>query len=263
MTGTSYSRTPGNGILDRTWEAVRARHPGQTIHPQDRLGWDDATQEERDAFTALMQQPLTAAPPFLVFNLSEKAGKAHAASVDKSQGMPANGHLEDGLSEQDAAKRLGISVEELKKQLPTFSGTVILRIIPAGVTLYRTVGLVAQQSNYGGTTNRPLGEFWATRCPSTYASIVEWRRAVAVKEEWNGDYGYIPITLDKEVIVLEGVVGMQFNDIESGQVLPGGGWQVYIPRMHEQLPEIARRLETIPLSESILPTRFAGPHFDE
>lgn len=258
--GLTYSRTSGADILPLTWEAVRNRHPHQCLEPHERTSWDASTPAQRENFVALANQKLTVPPEFLRFDLAKNpyaAGK-YPAAVQSSYGHRANGHLAPGQSIDTAAYQLGISHKQLVEELAKFSGQVSVIKLLAPMKLYRTVGLTASSVAYGAVTNQILGSYWEPVCPSDYPSVQAWRQATAVLAEWNGDFGYIEVVLDREITVLSGTVGMQFVDCAHDLVLPGGGHQYFVPNMAAQLPELAQRIASEPLASLLMPTRFGG-----
>ncbi len=202
--GTTYSRTSGAGILPGTWQAVLARYPGQRLTPQERLSWDAATDSDRAEFLRLAALPLTRPPAFLRFDLAANpyAPWQYPAAVPATQGMPSDGHLRGGQSPAEAATLLGISEDRLAMELAKFHGPVdVIKLLP-GQKLYRTVVLTAKTTRYGSVTNRILGDYWESNSPNIHPSLDAWRRATAVLAEWNGDYGYLEVTLEREIVVL-------------------------------------------------------------
>lgn len=258
--GTTYSRTSGTAILPRTWKAVQAKHPTQLLESHERTSWDAVSEAERKQFIALALQKLTEPPDFLAFDLAKNpyAAGQYPAAVPAAQGFPANGYLAPGQSLKSAASQLGISEDQVRKELSKFSGPVsVVKLLPP-TKIYRTVGLTANSVSYGSVTNQILGSYWEPVCPSDYPTIDAWRQATAVLAEWNGDYGYVEVILDRELTVLSGTTGMQWVDSANNLVLPGGGQQYFVPNMASQLPELAQRVAAEPLTSLIQPTRFGS-----
>jgi hypothetical protein len=256
--GTTYSRTSGTAILPATWQAVQSRHPDQMLRPSERVSWDGSTHEQQQAFIELTARPLTQPPEFLRFNLERNPylPGQYPGAVPKHLGHPANGHLPDGTSLDRVADQLGISVPVLTMELRKFSGQVSAVKLLSGTRIYRTVGLTAENSLHGCVTNRLIGEYWERRHPCSYQSLEDWRSQTAVLAEWNGDYGYLEIEIENELVVLEGTVGMQVVDVACELVLPGGGLQVYVPNAIRQLGGQAHRLQSTAIKSLIRPTQF-------
>ena len=85
-----------------------------------------------------------------------------------------------------------------------------------GQKLYRVVG----------DGSRPNGEFWTTTPPPRTES--QWRAQSAVKNDWNGDGGYVEYTVPKGGLnVWEGPARAQLSSDKKG-VLPGGGNQIVL-----------------------------------
>lgn len=256
--GTTYSRTSGSAILAATWQAVQARHPTQALAPHERTSWDEGSASDRSEFLRLVQEDRTRPPDFLQFDLAKnpyQPGK-YPGAISEANGLPANGYLAAGLTLADCALKLAITEDQLKNHLANFSGQVNVIKLTVGTTIYRTVGLTAKGVGKGCVTNQPLGPYWEALCPSTYPNIDAWRQATAVKAEWNGDFGYVAVTLTSELVMLSGAVGMQLVDAVNRQVLPGGGQQYFIPNMSIQAPDLGRMFDTVPLASLIKPSLF-------
>jgi len=258
--GTTYSRTSGTAILPQTWETIRSRHPGQALKPHERTSWDEKSAADREQFLQLALQDRTRPPDFLAFNLANDpyGPGQYPAAVPEEKGFPATGHLGLGQSHSTVATQLGITERQLSEALSNFSGQVSVIKLLAGSKIYRTVGLTANYIGHGAVTNQILGPYWEPRCPSEYASIDSWRQAMAVLAEWNGDYGYIEVTLDNDLVLLSGQTGMKVVDAVNRDVLPGGGQQYFVPGIAQQLPGLASRIATEPLATLIQPTRFGS-----
>ena len=258
--GTTYSRTSGSAILATTWQAIQARHPTSALSPHERTSWEEGTPDDRLEFLRLMQLARTTAPGFLQFDLAKDPYRpgSYPSAVPEVNGFPANGHLGTGLTLAGVAFQLAISQEQLKNHLANFSGLVSVIKLTAGTTIYRTVGLTAKGVSRGCVTNQPLGPYWEPVCPSTYANVDAWRQATAVKAEWNGDFGFVAVTLKSELIMLSGVVGMQLVDAVNRQVLPGGAQQLFIPNIAVQDKELGRMFDTELLVNLIKPTLFGS-----
>ena len=261
MSGLTYSRTSGTLILPGTWEAVQAFHGQDSVIPvEDRLSWDEATTEQRHLFTQLATQQRLRPPRFLRFNLASTAGtslSAYPGAGPRSLGRRSDGFLSQA-SEKDACERLGLLPARLAQELGKFSGPVALKLLPEGQKIYRTVGLIALNAAYGAVTNKLLGEYWEPHPPSVHPSIEAWRAATAVKAEWNGDYGYLEVTLPVPVWALVGATGMQVVDADRDLALPGGGEQIFIPELPKAAPAVAERVASTALVDLLLETRFAG-----
>lgn len=260
MSGLSYSRTSGTLILPDTWAAVQARYPGQVIAPHERLSWDEASDVERKLMLQHAMTQKLEPPPFLRFDLADAAGPALAhypGATPSAQGHKAGGKLWNELPEV-AANRLGITRDRLDNELKKFSGPVTLAELAAGTKIYRTVGLTAKSARYGSVTNKLLGDYWEDAPPDTHSSIEAWRAATAVKAEWNGDYGYLEITLPNAVLALTGMTGMQAVDTVRDLVLPGGGVQIFIPDLAAAAPKLAAEIAAKDLVDLIQETRFQG-----
>ncbi len=262
MSGTTYSRTGGTSLLPGTWEAVLKFHgPGSVIPVEDRLSWDDATPEQQRLFMQMATQDRMRPPDFLRFNLAQTAGPnlpEYPGAVSSEQGRPADGRLIGSI--EQACTRLVIDAERMREELAKFSGPVVLTELPAGHTLYRTVGLTASGAAYGSVTNKLLGDYWEPDPPSTHASIEAWRSATAVKAEWNGDFGYIKVTLSSPVYALAGTAGMQVVDAARNLVLPGGGSQIFIPNLAASAPELVSKIQSLPLRDVLCETKFGEVH---
>ncbi|MHB1702528.1 MAG: hypothetical protein ACYCSN_20835, partial [Acidobacteriaceae bacterium] len=138
------------------------------------------------------------------------------------------------------------------------SGEVHLIEVKPGITIYRSVGLTAQYATLqGAVTNVLLGSYWDPKCPNTYASEAEWRSHTAVLAEWNGDYGYLEVTLARPIKALAGTVGMQKLPRQGSAVLPGGGHQIFISHLDDA--DLVVPIGGRPLVEIIQPTQF-GSH---
>lgn len=259
MSGATYSRTSGSAVLPGTWKAVLARHPRYVAASHERLSWDAASDDQRAEFTRLASSPLTTPPEFLRFNLAPGPYPpgSYPGAVPETEGAAADGYLE-GMSFDVATQRLGIDKARLEKELSNFSGPVRVIKLPRGAKIYRTVGLTADSVSYGSVTNKILGGYWEPTCPSRYDSLEQWRQAMAVLAEWNGDYGYLEVELDGELTVLSGTVGRQIVDVVRKEVLPGGGDQYFIPDVARQLPDLEDWVQRTPLNQLLQPTRFGS-----
>lgn len=260
MSGTTYSRTDGHASLPGAWAYVRARGDipdADKLPPQDRFDYDTAKPEVRDAFVRLAMEPLTRPPEFLRFALANRDDplSVYPGAAEASGGHTANGFLENIDAERCAAN-LGISVDALHQQLKNFAGSVQHTLLPVGTRIYRTVGLTTVLVARGSVTNKLLGAWWEQRCPNDYASIEEWRANTAVLAEWNGDYGYIEVTLGRQAYALSGTVGMQKLPRQGSAVLPGGGHQFFIPRLQDA--DLVDPVSGRPLTDVIHRTEFGA-----
>ncbi|MHB1702527.1 MAG: hypothetical protein ACYCSN_20830 [Acidobacteriaceae bacterium] len=261
MSGTTYSRTDGHAILPGTWAYVRARGDvpdAEKLPPQDRFDYDTATPEDRSAFMRLAMDHLTRPPEFLRFALANRDDvlPVYPGAVDgSSEGHVANGFLEN-IDAARCAADLQISVDDLSGHLKNFAGAVQHTQLPVGTRIYRTIGLTTSLVAHGSVTNKLLGAWWESRCPSDYASIEEWRAKTAVLAEWNGDYGYIEVTLARPVFALYGAVGMQKLPRQGSAALPGGGHQFFIPRLRDS--DLAEPVSGRPLIDVIRRTEIGA-----
>lgn len=253
MTTTTYSRTSGTAILPGTWAYVQNRGDipnADKLNPAERYDYDQAKQDVRDQYKALAMQPLTEPPAFLRFALGTNSDPLAAYDGEGNPAGFAGPGTLAGISVTDAAARLSISEDRLINKLGTFTGPVILAILPKGTLIYRTVGLATSDYgvNHGLVTNGLLGDFWEPTSPNIYADVAEWRSKTAVLAEWNGDYGHIVVCLAADVPVLTGTVGEQRIGRDGHKVLPGGGKQHYIPNLtdaHVTEPLAGRALKDI------------------
>lgn len=261
MTSTTYSRTSGTAILPGTWAAIQRRGDvpaADKLDPAERFDYDTADQSVRDQFKQLARQPLTEPPPYLRFALSTNRDPVATYEGEGAGGRHlANGHLV-GMSETEAAMRLGIPERTLRDKLATFSGPVSLVMLPPGTEIYRTVGLTASEYGVdrGIVTNKLLGDFWEPSNPNDYQDIAEWREKTAVLAEWNGDYGHVAVRTSVAIPVLSGTVAEQPIHRDGHRVLPGGGLQYYIPNLTDHC--LAEPVTGRPLQEVVRETRYRG-----
>lgn len=96
-------------------------------------------------------------------------------------------------------------------------------VLPPGVTVYRIIGAAPD----GRLANPVAGCWWMLSPPPE--TEAEWRAKFAVCGHWNGDGGYIAVTLKKEVRAWQGVVAPH-RSMADGYFLPGGGVQIWVPR---------------------------------
>lgn len=256
MSGSTYSRTRGRRILASTYTALRARHPDLPFASVDALlaalGSDDRAEEWSRHVEALPFLQFARVAPdeddprsFGAVDHDAPGAMLHsAASQPFSLGMP----LDVALSALMGQGRL--SADDWRRALDTFSGQVELRELPAGVTLYRIVGLLSAPSDltHGYDVNRPLGAYWMFQHPSDFASRAAWRAAMAVRCDWNGNFGYVAITLKTPFWAAVGAARMQAASNSAPLVHPGGGTQVFLPGLsnaHLQNPMDGEALATI------------------
>ena len=260
MTGSTYPRSSGKRILPLTWANVQARRPGAVLSPDERTTWDAADTETRASMRQLANATLTTPPDFLQFDLAGAPWPDgdYPGAVPIAEGIAPGGRLVD-IEPTDAATALGIDIETLEQHLRNFAGPVELVSIPAGNTpIYRTLGLTATSARYGAITNRIPGEYFDPTPPTVYPDVIAWRKATAVKAEWNGDHGYFEMRPQENLIALYGQIGLQVVDEKHGLALPGGGYQYYIPNIDAQAPNTTRHLRETPLVDLIRPTGFQG-----
>ena len=76
-----------------------------------------------------------------------------------------------------------------------------------------------------GAESDPNGSYWQAGAPDTEA---DWRGSSAVKNDWNGDGGYV----ESNPQGLKGWIGPAAPQMSSDNVnvLPGGGEQIWIPK---------------------------------
>lgn len=119
-----------------------------------------------------------------------------------------------------------------------FSGQVLATVLQPDVTLCRIVGLALpisenERQRFRDSdwrmTNRPLGEWWVIKdLLVSFRSEAELRAALALRTEWNGDHGFISVTLQEPAAVLLGPAASQ-ESVNPGAIFPGGGLQIYWP----------------------------------
>ncbi|RCK52472.1 hypothetical protein TH25_05350 [Thalassospira profundimaris] len=83
--------------------------------------------------------------------------------------------------------------------------------------LYRVIGKEENQT----------GGFWSRSRPSN--SEAEWRRENAVRQDWNAAGAYVVAEVPPPDHALVGKIGPQSSKNSPGEVLPGGGEQVWLP----------------------------------
>lgn len=261
MTSTTYSRTSGTAVLPGTWAEIQRRGDvpdADKLDPAERFDYDTADQSVRDRFKQLARQPLTEPPPYLRFALSTNRDPVATYEGEGAGGRyVADGHLV-GMSEKVAATRLGIPESTLRQKLATFTGPVTLVMLPPDTEIYRTVGLTASEYSVdrGVVTNKLLGDFWEPSSPNDYQDIAEWREKTAVLAEWNGDYGHVAVRISKGITVLAGMVAEQQIHRDGHHVLPGGGFQYYIPNLTDDC--LTEPVTGRPLQNVVRETRYRG-----
>jgi hypothetical protein len=262
MSGTSYSRTDGTAILPGTYEYVRARGDipdADKLPANERYTYDTCTPDERQAFDLKASTMQFEPPSYIKFDLAQGSDPIfnYPGATDSSHGLKAGGEFYDGDSPKDMASRLRISVEQLTVELGKFSGKVALELLPKGRVIYRTIGLTASYSlgPHGSITNKILSTYWEPTSPNKYADEAHWRAQTAVKAEWNGDYAHVKLTLNQDVLVLSGKVGMQKIERSGDAVLPGGATQYFIPNLNSS--HIEESLDA-PLKTLLLETKYGS-----
>jgi hypothetical protein len=101
-----------------------------------------------------------------------------------------------------------------KKNLRNFK-TIRAIKVEKGTKIYRVIGL----DNF-------KGDYWMRDLPS---NELEFRRDYAVRKDWNGNGGYIEVTLEKEILAYEGEASAQLVQLEKEYILNGGASQIWFP----------------------------------
>ena len=101
-----------------------------------------------------------------------------------------------------------------KKDLKNFK-TIRPITINAGTKIYRLIGL----DNF-------KGGYWLKNIPS---SELAFRRDYAVRNDWNGNGGYIEIEVKTEILAYEGQAIGQKVVVDKTYVLSGGATQMWVP----------------------------------
>jgi hypothetical protein len=263
MSGVSYARTDGSDVLPATWEEVkrskRISHD-EILDPARRTQYDAATEEQKREFDRLTAMEKWQPPDDMRFAraVGWEDESRYPGAVPEAQGAVANGALM-GISPEEAVRKLGIKdVGVLAKELANFSGSVTLTEIPAGTTIYRTVGLMVKEYALkdGLVTNRLLGEYFEIASPDGYENIIVFYQQTAVRPEWNGDVYHIALTLGKPIFALMGKVAMQKIFPGSDKVLPGGAMQYYIHGLTDA--HLADPISEKILRDILIRTRFKG-----
>jgi len=91
--------------------------------------------------------------------------------------------------------------------------------LPPGTKLYRVIG----------SDDTAAGSYWSTEPPPANEST--WRAGSAVKDDWNGDGGYVESTVPagEPLNAWGGPAGPQPASVD-GYTLPGGQNQIWVPR---------------------------------
>lgn len=114
---------------------------------------------------------------------------------------------------QPADPRFQIQPEDVD----TFAETPKFETLPPGTKIYRVVG----------KGNDPAGRFWSLDPPPATES--QWRAGAAVRNNWNGDGGYVMHEVGPGGLkVWKGAAAPQPAGVD-GYYLPGGGTQLYVP----------------------------------
>jgi hypothetical protein len=102
-------------------------------------------------------------------------------------------------------------------EMRNFGETPQAENFPKGTKLYRVIG----------ADNNPAGPYWSPDPPP--AGEAEWRSSMAVKDQFNGDGGYVTATVtDNDGLnAWSGSAAPQSSDTD-GWALPGGGKQIWV-----------------------------------
>lgn len=104
------------------------------------------------------------------------------------------------------------------KAAQTFGADPVPKKYPPGTKLYRVIGDDGSGS----------GSFWSPDPPPS--SEATWRGGSAVKDEWNGDGGFVQHTVGPEGLkAWSGPIAPQEAAVD-GNVLPGGSEQIWVHR---------------------------------
>lgn len=263
MSGISYARTDGTDLLPATWEEVKRNKdiPNKEIlDPARRTQYDVATEAQKQEFDRMAAMEKWRPPDNMPFARAEgwEDETRYPGAVSEAQGEVANGSL-TGIAMEDAARKLGINdVGALAKILKNFSGPVTMTEIPAGTTIYRTVGLMVKDYTLkdGLVTNKLLGTYFEVSSPDNYKNVIEFYQQTAVRPEWNGDMYHIAITLRDSIFALQGRVAMQKIYHRSNKVLPGGAMQYYIHELTDA--NLTDPISAKNLRDILIRTRFMG-----
>ena len=103
-----------------------------------------------------------------------------------------------------------------------FAAPPVPIILPPGTTVRRVIGLSPDKR----LAEQVAGSWWFIGVvPETEG---EWRAGYAVPGHWNGDGGYVEVTLHEEVRSWMGVAAAH-RSVVDGYVLPGGREQLWVP----------------------------------
>ena len=111
---------------------------------------------------------------------------------------------------------------ESDKPTCAFATAPVPVLLPAGSVVYRVIG----KSPDGGLGNSPSGSWWSLEPPPQ--TEAKWRADYAVCGHWNGDGGYIKVTLKEDVRAWQGPVAPHRSQV-AGYYLPGGAMQIWVP----------------------------------
>lgn len=101
-----------------------------------------------------------------------------------------------------------------KKDLKNFKTIKPIKI-SAGTKIYRVIGL----DNF-------KGGYWLKNIPN---NELAFRRDFAVRNDWNGNGGYIEVEVKTEILAYEGQAIGQKVVVDKTYVLTGGATQVWMP----------------------------------
>lgn len=258
MSRITQAGTAGVAILPEAWHFIRERGDipdADKLPPEQRHHYDAGSPSDRSESHRLTSLAYLTLPDFLSVTADDAAQKITHSLGAKSE---SEGHLAGGrLSEQlvpQAIKGMGISAEQLMRELARFSGAVGLYMLSDGTALYRSIDGLAAKVTQGSLLNPLLGGYWLLECPSNYLDEAAWRAATASPAEWKGAQGYLKVQLCRPVLALSGKVGRQKITGNNNTALPGGALQAFIPQLTDA--DLVTSTNGRPVSESIQATHF-------
>ena len=101
--------------------------------------------------------------------------------------------------------------------IDAFSGEIEPYDLETGNSYYRVVG----------EGSLPNGSFWSEIAVTSEEQV---RRALAIRNDWNGDHGQIVLILRRTIRGWRGMVGPQLATGSTTLWLEGGGTQIWVPR---------------------------------